>query len=711
MRVLMSLLALMWAGAAAAAPSAVVENSQSRAELFSEVTSVAPGQPFWLALRLSPIPRWHTYWRNPGDSGMATHLDWTLPDGFSAAQPLYPTPHPLPIGPLMNYGYDGPASLMVAVQAPADLAPGDSVAVRLSAEWLVCEVECIPETGDFSFALPVGDGRTDPATAAVFADGRAALPHPSPWPTELALADDRAALTAYLEPDEAAAVRAAHFFPDAEGVVAYAAPQTLGRDQNGIRLTTDRPDMAMALERATGVLVLETADGGRRGYEIEADVVVHAHAALAPVASVAPMLDVSLGQAILFALIGGLILNLMPCVFPILSLKALSLIKACGASAGEAREDGLAYAAGVVISFLAVAGLLIGFRSAGHAVGWGFQLQMPTVVTLLALLLFTVGLNLAGLFEVPGRLAGVGQRLASGKGLKGSFFTGVLATVVATPCTAPFMAPALGFAVLQSPAVALAIFASLGLGLALPYLLVSFSPWLRRHLPKPGPWMDTFRQLLAFPMFLTVAWLVWVLAAQTGANGVAAVLVGMVAVAFVVWLATHTRGARRAVRVGVAAGSAALLIVALLGIERTLKMAGPAPEEAVSADGIADEAFSEARLAALRAEGRPVFVYYTAAWCITCLVNERVALGTEAFRRFVADHGITVLKADWTNRDPAIAESLARFGRNGIPLYLFYAGGDAAGPPVILPQILTPEIVTDTLRAALDGPSTNHRTS
>lgn len=380
---------------------------------------------------------------------------------------------------------------------------------------------------------------------------------------------------------------------------------------------------------------------------------------------------------------GGLILNVMPCVFPVLSIKALSL--AGGAQAGTARRHGLLFLAGVMTTFLLLAAGLLALQAAGAAVGWGFQLQEPVVIGALALLFFVIGLNLVGAFEIGGAAQNVGASLAGRGGDAGAFFTGALAVVAATPCTAPFMAGALGWAATQPPAASLAVFAGLGLGFAAPFTALSFAPGLHRRLPKPGPWMETFRQALAFPMFGAAVWLVWVHAVQTGADGVMALLAVFVAAAFAVWTlraGTNWRVAGLAVLVGVAA----------LAWRPLTTVVAAAP---VAAQGETAEAWSPARVAELTAAGQPVFVNFTAAWCVSCKANEAIALSRPAVRKAFADAGVVYLKGDWTARDSVIARELAAHGRTGVPLYLYYAPGTAA--PVALPQLLSERLLIETV--------------
>ncbi len=699
-RCLIALLLLLFAplSGRAAAPVARVDNPHTRVEVFAETATVKAGEPLWVAVRFAPTPGWHTYWKNYGDSGKEPGLHWQLPAGWNAAAPLYPVPERIPVGPLMNYGYERPQSLLVALTPPPDAAAGP-VRIGLDAEWLVCEEICVPEDGQFRFGIAVGETAGPPSAPDVFAAARAALPRPSPWTATARMSPEALRLDIDMSASEAALVADAYFFPLDDGLIDYAAPQKLMLSDAGLVLAMVRPGDAPEMAEMRGVLAITNAHGDREGFSLSAPIVSD------PALTVAGTTGVELGLwvAVLFAFLGGMILNLMPCVFPVLSLKAFALVRAHGAGAAAARRDGLAYGAGIVTSFLVVAGVFLALRSAGAAIGWGFQLQSPWVVTSLALILFVLGLSLAGFVTLGARLSGLGESLATKGGLRGAFFTGVLATVVATPCTAPFMAPALGYAVFQPTPVALAVFLSLGLGLAAPYLLLAFVPGLQRLLPKPGPWLETFRQFLAFPMFLTVIWLLWVLGQEAGSEAVALALLAMLGTGFLIWLW----------RAGVRFGMLGRGAVAMLGLALAIPFvhagndlfasgiasgAGASRTVADFKQALGVEPWSPERVDALRAEGRPVFVYFTAAWCITCAVNERITFDNAKVAAFVSERGIAMLEADWTNEDPRITKALARFGRNGVPLYLYYPKGARA--PVILPQILTPDIFMSRIEAA-----------
>ncbi|HET6520993.1 MAG TPA: protein-disulfide reductase DsbD domain-containing protein, partial [Geminicoccaceae bacterium] len=650
--------------------------------------------PFWVALRLRMAEGWHTYWRNPGDSGLPTTIEWTLPEGFEASEIVWPHPERLPFGPLVNYGYEGQVGLLTRITPPDGLATGGSpVTLAARADWLVCAEVCIPEGADLALTLPVtpGEPPVDGRWAEDFAAARRAVPLPSPWPATFAASEDALALAVAAPDLDAGRIVDVWFFPLEPRLIDHAAPQAVDVGARGLTLRTARgAARAPVGEGVEGVLVIgERLDGGTVTQAFAVSALPGAvPAAVAASPAFAP--GIGLLQAVLFALLGGVILNLMPCVFPVLSVKALALVRHAGSGDGAVRRHGLAYAAGVLACFGLIAGALIALKAGGAAVGWGFQLQSPVVIALLAYLMFALGLSLSGAFSVGGGLMGAGGGLAARGGYAGSFFTGALAAVVATPCTAPFMGAALGFAIVQPWYVALGVFLALGLGMALPYLALCFSPGLLRLLPRPGPWMERFKQLLAFPLYATAVWLVWVLSLQAGPEGVAAALAGMVLIAFAAWLYQATRESAGLWRPAGALGAIAAVVLALGLVGLPDGPAGPvAVRPAAAEGGPAWEPFSPTRLAELRAEGRPVFVNMTAAWCITCLVNERVALGSPEIGAAFAEKRVAYLKGDWTNGDPAITAVLDSFGRTGVPLYVLYPPEGAAREPIVLPQLLT----------------------
>jgi len=689
---------------AAPAQTAVVTTENVRSELVSEVATVKPGEPFWVGLRQTMRPKWHTYWKNPGESGLPTEIAWKLPEGAKADPIVWPAPTLFDIGGVINYGFKDESVLLVRITPPADLTGPLTLAAE--ANWLVCEDVCIPEEGKFELVLPSGAAATPapPATRTLFEQARRAVPTASPWPARYGLskAGDPTLLVEAkgLKPD---AVSDIYFFPAEWGPVATMAKQTATVTPQGIRIPLKKGDAktAMAADLAgTLVLTEKTADGTvKQAFDLSAKLdPAFVPAATASLANAVGAEDLSLVQALLFALLGGLILNLMPCVFPVLAMKAAAFARLAGHERSEMRRDGLAYTAGVLASFAAMAGIVIAIRSTAGEVNWGFQFQSPVFSLLIAYLFFVVGLNLSGVFEVGNRLAGVGQGLVSRGGTTGAFFTGVLAVIVATPCTAPFMAAALGFALSQPAPATVAVLLAMGLGLALPYLALAMTPALQRLMPRPGPWMDRLRQFLAFPMYASAVWMIWVLTQQTGADGVLYALGGMILIAFAIWLLRIGSGASAGTwaRRGLAAGAVLLAFAATLKLDdspATAASASGGPNAGVSFEGW--ERFSRARMAEAVAAGKPVFVDFTAAWCITCLVNERVALETPASRRAFEQAGVVKLKGDWTNRDAEITGVLKELGRAGVPLYLFWAPG--ADRPKILPQVLTESLILSEL--------------
>ncbi len=676
----------MVAGSTHAAPGAEVSLSESHssAALLTAADGVAPGSTVRLGFTVSPRDHWHSYWLNPGDSGQATILDWELPKGVTISAPDYPVPGKLPVGPLMNYGYDGDATILMTLAVPKDFTSSE-VKIGLDAEWLVCEIECVPQMGRFDITLPVGATTVPSDEAVAIRVAESKLPEPAWWDSRVTLEGDTATtLTVMMSEEEATEVTEAYFYPASEGVVDYAAPQTFKTGAEGLILSLQRSAGAPRPETGKGILTLSLADGTSLAMMLDADL---SAAPVMPNASAPAVLAdaMPLWQAALFALVGGLVLNLMPCVFPILSLKAFSLAKCAGKADAHHRMEGLAYTAGILTTFLAIAGVLLALRAGGAAIGWGFQLQEPIFVALMAMLMLVLGLSLAGFINISTGFEGAGQELAASGGAKGAYFTGVLATLVATPCTAPLMGPAVGFALTQPAVIGLITFLMLGLGMALPFLVLCFSPAAMKRLPKPGPWMNVFKEALAFPMFATALWLVYVFSQQTGIPATFGLLLAMLVLALALWIwRTGTKGFVRGLALSIGAVSLALVIWT----------SGARVEQKVAA-GDNTVAYSAAALEGLLADGGPVFVYFTADWCITCKVNERVALDRDDTQALIAERGIKVVKGDWTNRNAEIAAVLAAHGRAGVPLYLFYPAG--ARNPIVLPEILTPGGLQDVL--------------
>ncbi len=705
------LLSLLLASPAFAVSGNAVATGNVKARLVSEMSTIAPGQAFWVALEFNIRDGWHTYWRNPGDSGQATSLKWQLPAGFAAGDIVWTTPHRFELPPLVNYGYAAHAVHLVEITPPKDLKPGIPTTLSARASWLVCSDVCIPEDADLQLKLPVAGavGVVDASDAALFTAARSELPSPEPAATSARIHEGQLVIALGKEWGATLPqIRSLAFFPYDEGGIEYAAPQTLIRNENSVELSMKLGDRPPRSGTVRGVLLATEQSGSATvtvPMEIAAGLAAGAGAATTGARSVSPeRTDTSLPVLLLFAILGGLILNLMPCVFPVLSIKAIGLVEQAKKHPAAVRTKGLVFAAGVISSMLCLAALLLALRAGGEQIGWGFQLQSPLFVTLLVYLLLAVGLNLSGVFEIGGGLAGVGDGLTQGDSYRASFFTGVLTTLVATPCTAPFMAFAVGAALTQPPVVALSIFTALGLGLALPYLLLSFAPWMRRALPRPGAWMDTLKQLFAFPIYASAAWLLWVLAQQTSSIGLGAALAGAILVALAAWAYQKSKSSSSAGRV---AALVTATLAVLLAILLPVRFAGIAVAASGAAAGGAHadgdwQPYDAARVASLNAAGKPLLVNFTASWCLTCLVNERNAFADSAVQEVFRSRGVTLMKGDWTNRDPAITQALAAFGRAGVPLYVVYNSKAGSSAPVVLPQLLTAGIVQS---AFADAPS------
>jgi len=704
-----------------------------RAELLAYAPQgVESGEPLWLGLQITHQPGWHTYWKNPGDSGLPTELTWQLPAGLDAGEIAWPVPEKIRIDRLANYGYAGTVLLPVPLQvSPAFKAPllggaGGAITVRLHASWLVCKLECIPEEGDFTLQLPVRGSTA--LHGATFDAALAAQPQALDAASTARVDGERLQISV---PGLPAAVRGQtlQLFSEAPAVIEHAAESGSGWTQawQGNVWTASMPlsaERGQSLAQLPLVLALPASmppTSGARAWRTVA-AVDGAWSAAAPSATVSPALAAALAAnradmasnapapaqttpaarpasagalltALLGGLLGGLILNLMPCVFPVLAIKVIGFARHGGDRRAH-RQAGMAYTTGVVLSFLALGGLLLALRAAGEQLGWGFQLQSPGVVAALAALFTVIGLNLAGVFEfgqiVPGRLATLQARHPAAD----AFLSGILAVAIASPCTAPFMGASLGFAIDMPPTQALLVFAALGVGMALPYLAASWVPAVARALPRPGAWMDTFRRGMAFPMFATVAWLVWVLGQQSGIDGAGALMALLVAGSAVVWALT-LRGRTRWIIASVLIAFSAWLASAIG--QNVTKPMDIGTLAAVPAAGTPHwQPWSTERVAELQATGQPVFVDFTAAWCVTCQYNKRTTLANAAVQADFAARNVALLRADWTRRDPQITAALAQLGRSGVPVYVLYAPGKA---PVVMTEILSPSEVHSALSA------------
>lgn len=672
-----TLLAACLALAAAGTASAQDDRSPVAASLLFDRAGIAPGGSVEALVRLEHAPGWHTFWQNPG-AGEATRIAWQLPAGWQAGPIRWPAPETIlsDDSTVFGHGFSHEVYLPVTLTAVPDANIGDPASVQATVTWLACKGEiCLNGTATLETDLPVVASAQ--GTDAGIAAGRQLYPSaPVGWTLAARLAGDRAVL----EATAPHAVQEPRFFPGTE-MIWHDSRQTY--EATGKRLTVSMPlDPFYAGDKSMLSGVLRVKDEGGVAHAVQVAVPLVA----APQAGETRAAVAFSPSVLLLAFLGGLILNLMPCVLPVLSLKALSLGKIAGQGRAAARADGLAYTAGVVSSFVLVGALMLAARATMGEVGWGFHLQQPVVILSLVLLMVAVGLNLFGLFEMGVALQGFGTLGAGRGGNTGSFLTGVLAVVVAAPCTAPFMASALGVALVQPVPTALGIFVCLGFGLAFPYLLISLVPGISRFLPKPGAWMENFRQLLAFPMFGTAAWLLWVLGGQTGPDGMLAGLGAALLLAFALW--AWGRGAR-VWRV--------CALAAALGMGGTVYLATMAPGPGPRATEAADTAYSPERLEALLVADKPVFAYFTADWCVTCKVNERVAIRRAETEALFRDKGITVLVGDWTRQDPAITAMLELYGRAGVPMYLYFPPGTDRAGARLLPQILTPAILRDAV--------------
>ncbi len=699
-RILAAVLATI--GIAVAAYAAPQKTRYSTIDLVAEQSSVpADGGSITVGFYIEPDATWHAYWSNPGDAGMEPSIDWQLPDGFAAGEFEFPTPHLLPFGELNTYGFEEPILLLSEVTVPAGLNPGDEIIVGGAARWVVCDDKiCVPERADVSLTLAVGDGAANVAAADRFAAARAALPQAVDWPAQFSVGDGKVTLE-IAAAESPPSLDDAYLYVESKSLVQYGT-QSAGFTRSGLSFVMDAHRNAGEADATRAVLAYTDANGEHRSVALQIEQSSDALAAAGGAGVVASDGGMGFLQAALFAFIGGIILNLMPCVFPILSMKALSLVNMGQQDQRAARESGIIYTIGILVAFAAIGAALLVIRSAGEAVGWGFQMQNPLINVGLGLLMVLIAMNLLGIFEIGTRVMGVGQGLTEGGERKSAFFTGLLAVVVATPCTAPFMAGALGYALAQPPVLSMAIFLALGFGLAFPYLLLSFVPALGRIMPKPGAWMESFKHFLAFPMILTALWLFWVVGKQLGATSMTIALLAAVALAFALWAygkapASNMKGAWYTTALAGLIGCG----IAFSQVEANRFVARAEGDySAGMLGGLEIEHFDPVRVKQYIADGQPTFVYFTADWCISCKANERVALSTDTVAQAFNERGIKVVEGDWTMEDPVITEWLEMYDRAGVPLYLYFPQGSSLETVTILPQILTPGLVVDAIVGA-----------
>ncbi len=676
----------LWLASGSAFANTVVHSKHSAAELVTEQTSIQPGQTLWVALRLKSEPSWHTYWRNPGDSGLATTMHWLLPKAFEAGAIQWPYPHKIAVPPLATYGYEGEVFLLTAIKVPATLKVGNKVTFAAQVEWLECAAICLPGAADLQLTLPVLSTAGMPtAWANALEQTRAQLPLANAgWQFAATQNGEHIVLTAVRPTWFRGEVSRAEFFAEND-LIAAAAPQKFTSTTTGFTLELQRAaNPAASPKTLQGVMV--TPDGWRTA---------GSERAVSLTTAITPSSALGFLPALGLAFVGGLLLNLMPCVLPVLSLKVLGFVAQARQDQSKVWQHGAIFTAGVLSSLWALVGVLLVLRAGGEQLGWGFQLQSPQFLVGLSVFLFLFGLNLFGVFEVGTSFSRAGE-IVPEQGLGGSFLSGVVATVVATPCSAPFMGSALGYALTQPTGVALAVFTALGLGMASPYVLLANSPALLKFVPKPGAWMETFKQAMGFLILTTVVWLAWVLGVQSGANALSGLLLALLLASVGAWIFGRWGNFLqpqpvKLIAIGLAlsflGGGLALAWGQIPGATAT-KLSKTEVSSSVW------EPYSGERLAQLRASGKPVFVDFTAAWCLSCQVNKRVALQNPEVQAAFSKQGITLLEADWTQRDATITQALAEFGRSGVPLYLLYGGKSA---PEILPEILTPALVLEAV--------------
>jgi len=650
---ILTLIFWLTAEVAHARQSLPVDTGNTEITLISEHDTVMPGQSFTVALRMKFDGNWYTYWRNAGDSGEAVKIAWDLPEGVTAGPILWPVPEIKTVGPILSYGMGGDVWLPVTISLDETLDPGRPITLKAHAYFLVCDDVCIPEDGALSLPMGVGPIKVNETNAAKIKAAKANIPTAS---SAYGSATLEAGKVIFDIADLPKNFETPILFPHANPIIVHSDPVSMSLAEGGVRFTAS-PNYGWDEGTPESFEATLVAGDGRA---IVVPIKTDARVEIGELKSNSDPANISLFGAIFGALLGGLILNLMPCVFPIISLKALSITRTAHGERREIRKSAWAYAAGVLVSFAIFAGLIIALKAAGTSVGWGFQLQSPWLVATLSLLLFAIGLNLLGLFELSGRFQNIGAGGLNRGGTLASFFTGVLAVIVATPCTAPFMAGAVGFALTGSAMMTFIVFLTLGLGFALPFLLVAYFPELLTRLPKPGAWMKTFQQFLAFPMFAAAIWLAWVLSLQAGTTGISTLLLAALALSFGIWVLSKG-GILTKVIGGIALILALILPLTLSASDRTETL----DSQAWSAEAVADA----------RAENRPVFVDFTAAWCVTCKVNEGLVLNRKRTARLFDRTDTQFLVADWTMKDDVIAAELQRFGRAGVPLYLVYKPG------------------------------------
>ena len=646
---------------------------QSSVTLLTESNQVGGEETLLVGLEFNLSPGWHTYWENPGDSGEGASIKWNLPSGFKASTILWPGPKRIPVEPLMTYGYEDKALLLTEIKSPKEFS--NTVKISAKINWLTCKDICIPQEGQVDMTLIKGPKVANQFTSKL---KEVALTVPKNFPSPYRVSVINEKIFLQFEKEGSRNISEAYFFPNEYGLINYTADQKLERNDNSFSLELSSAEVQLKTNTLKGVLKLKV-DGIKEFYTLDLPLEKNTNN---------PLVTISLLTAIIFAFLGGIILNAMPCVFPILSIKILSFIEQSQGSKEKLFHHGLVFSAGVLTTFLAVSALLIFLRASGEAIGWGYQLQSPWVVSLLIYLFVVIGIVFMGNIVLGSSFGNLGTLVQNQKDLTSSFFTGVLAVVVASPCTAPFMGPALGLALLQPGLKSIVIFLALGIGFSLPYLILSIYPQLLSKLPKPGEWMQTLKQIMAFPMWASALWLAWVLSSQVDMQSVFAVLLGALLIALGLWLMEKTQNSASILRRLTLIFSLGLMIFSIWLLPITSDNNSPSLKNE-------ENAFSVQKLNSLRSEQKMVFLNFTADWCITCKVNEAIALNQEKVKKILDEKNIIYLKADWTRKDPEIASMLASYGRTGVPLYLLFP---SQGDPIILPELLTEDLLLDFLK-------------
>lgn len=646
---------------------------QSSVTLLTESNQVGGEETLLVGLEFNLSPGWHTYWENPGDSGEGASIKWNLPSGFKASTILWPGPKRIPVEPLMTYGYEDKALLLTEIKSPKEFSNPVKISAKIN--WLTCKDICIPQEGQVDMTLIKGPKVANQFTSKL---KEVALTVPKNFPSPYRVSVINEKIFLQFEKEGSRNISEAYFFPKEYGLVNYTADQKLERNDNSFSLELSSAEVQLKTNTLKGVLKLKV-DGIKEFYTLDLPLEKNTNN---------PLVTISLLTAIIFAFLGGIILNAMPCVFPILSIKILSFIEQSQGSKEKLFHHGLVFSAGVLTTFLAVSALLIFLRASGEAIGWGYQLQSPWVVSLLIYLFVVIGIVFMGNIVLGSSFGNLGTLVQNQKDLTSSFFTGVLAVVVASPCTAPFMGPALGLALLQPGLKSIVIFLALGIGFSLPYLILSIYPQLLSKLPKPGEWMQTLKQIMAFPMWASALWLAWVLSSQVDMQSVFAVLLGALLIALGLWLLEKTQNSASILRRVTLIFSLGLMIFSIWLLPITSDNNSPNLKNE-------ENAFSVQKLNSLRSEQKMVFLNFTADWCITCKVNEAIALNQDKVKKVLDEKNIIYLKADWTRKDPEIASMLASYGRTGVPLYLLFP---SQGDPIILPELLTEDLLLDFLK-------------